>query len=80
MKTQKPRRPEADRLVNELREILDQRMETQYGISKEDYTGRMAFLTGYLSSLVALVASSSPTALAKLKDSVAWAESHKNGY
>jgi uncharacterized membrane protein len=55
-------------------------METQYGISKDDYTGRTAFLAGYLGSLVALVASSSPTALAKLKDSVDWAKSHNNEY
>jgi hypothetical protein len=74
------RRTDAQRLVNELRSVLDQRMETQYGISKDDYTGRTAFLAGYLGSLVALVASSSPTALAKLKDSVDWAKSHNNEY
>ena len=74
------RRTDAQRLVHELRSVLDQRMETQYGISKEDYTGRTAFLAGYLGSLVALVASSSPTALAKLKDSVDWAKSHNNEY
>ena len=74
------RRTDAQRLVNELRENLDQRMETQYGISKDDYTGRMAFLTGYLSSLVAQVASSSPAALKQLQFSVAWAETQKNGY
>ena len=74
------RRTDAQRLVNELRENLDQRMETQYGISKEDYTGRTAFLAGYLSSLVAQVASASPAALKQLEFTVAWAKSHDNEY
>jgi hypothetical protein len=74
MTKQTTRRTDAQRLVNELRTLLDERMETQYGIAADDYSGRMAFLTGYLTSLLGQVAGSSPAALESLKGSVAWVE------
>jgi hypothetical protein len=68
---QTSRRTDAQRLTKELLSNLESKTFTKYGI-QDDANARLAFMTGYINSLLAQVAAASPASLKELESHVAF--------
>lgn len=68
---QSQRRTDAQRLTNKLLELLQSKSFKQYGI-QDDRAAQLAFMTGYINSVLAQVASASPASLKELESTVNW--------
>ena len=68
------RRAKAEALAAQVSQIAQDRAVTKYNCSDKD---KFSFTAGYLTSMLATVAASSPAALKELEAFIAYAE-HKN--
>lgn len=65
------RRTDAQHLTNKLQKLLETKSFPKYGI-QDDKTAQLAFLSGYINSLLAQVAAASPASLKELQSTVNW--------
>ena len=65
------RRTDAQRLTNQLLKLLETKTFTKFGV-QDDARAQLAFMTGYINSLLAQVAAQSPASLKELESSVNW--------
>jgi hypothetical protein len=65
------RRTDAQRLTNKLLELLQSKSFKQYGI-QDDRAAQLAFMTGYINSVLSQVAAASPASLKELESTVNW--------
>ena len=69
------RRTDAQRLTNQLLATLNEKSFTHYGVSGNE--AKLAFMTGYINSLLSQVAAASPASLKELASSVAFLQAQK---
>lgn len=72
---QQTRRTDAQRLTNQLLATLNEKSFTHYGVSGNE--AKLAFMTGYINSLLSQVAAASPASLKELESSVAFIKAQK---
>ena len=68
---QSQRRTDAQRLTNKLLELLQSKSFKQYGI-QDDRAAQLAFMTGYINSVLSQVAAAAPASLKELESTVNW--------